>query len=125
MQLPDSDFSRLFDASPNPYLVLDRSLNIVAANRAYLAATQRELPDILGRWAWDAFPAEPEKVALAVASFEQVIRTKQPVTLPLLRFDIPRSPEDGGGFEERYWSITETPVLDATSIHTPAPSPTR
>ena len=32
---PELDYAGLFDASPNPYLVLDRKLNIVGANRAY------------------------------------------------------------------------------------------
>lgn len=31
--------------------------------------------------------------------------------MALLRFDVPRSAEEGGGFEKRYWSITHTPVL--------------
>ena len=84
------DFQRLFDASPNPYLVLDRDLNIATANKAYLAATQRELSDIVGRWAWEAFPTDPETERQAVASFERVIATKQPDVMALLRFDTPR-----------------------------------
>ena len=31
---PDLDYAGLFDASPNPYLVLDRRLHIAGANRA-------------------------------------------------------------------------------------------
>ena len=110
---PPLDFHALFDASPNPYLVLDRSLNIVGANRAYLASTKRELADIVGRWAWDAFPTDPDTLEKAVASFQRVIRTKQADTMALLRFDIPRPMGEGGGFEERYWSITHSPILDA------------
>ncbi|MHB8283561.1 MAG: PAS domain-containing hybrid sensor histidine kinase/response regulator [Caulobacteraceae bacterium] len=108
------DYAAIFDASPNPYLVLDRSLNIVGANHAYLVATGRELDDIVGRWAWDAFPTDPETLRQAIESFERVKRTKQPDTLPLFRFDIPRAEAEGGGFETRYWSITASPVLDAT-----------
>ncbi|QJE02615.1 PAS domain-containing protein [Massilia forsythiae] len=113
--MPPSDqaFHRLFDASPNPYLVLDRKLHIVTANRAYLASTQRELDDIVGRWAWDAFPTDPDTLRQAVASFERVIRTGQTDTMALLRFDIPRPQADGGGFERRYWTITHTPVFGA------------
>src|SRR3712207_3868086 len=33
---PELDYFGLFDASPNPYFVLDRGLHIVGANRAYL-----------------------------------------------------------------------------------------
>jgi len=105
--LPDS--LALFEASPNPYLVLDRQLNIVAANAAYLAATGRQLEDLVGRWAWDAFPTDPDTLKLSVESFERVFRTGQAETLPILRFDIPR-PE--GGHEKRYWSITHSPVFD-------------
>ena len=101
MDRPALDYAALFDGSPNPYLVLDRSLNIVGANRAYLNDTKRELADIVGRWAWDAFPTDPETLRQAVASFEKVIRTGQPDTMALLRFDIPRAEADGGGFEKR------------------------
>jgi CheY-like chemotaxis protein len=110
---PDLDYAGLFDASPNPYLVLDRALNIVGANRAYLDATKRDLAELVGRWAWDAFPTDPETLRQSVASFERVLRTDKPETMALLRFDIPRPEAEGGGFEERYWSIVHAPVLDA------------
>jgi len=109
----DSFFQGLFDASPNPYLVLDRDLNIASANRAYLESTKRTLDDIVGRWAWDAFPTDSDTLKQAIASFERVIRTKKPDTMALLRFDIPRPEADGGGFEVRYWSITHAPVIGA------------
>ena len=112
MDRPCLDYTGLFDVLPNPCLVLDRTLTIVGANRAYLAATKRELEDIVGRWAWDAFPTDPETLRQCAASFERVVRTGRPDTMALLRFDIPRPKADGGGFEERYWSITYTPVLD-------------
>ena len=41
-----SDLARFFDASTNPYLMLDRDLNIAAANQAYLASVNRTLPDV-------------------------------------------------------------------------------
>lgn len=106
------DYQGLFNASPNPYLVLDRSLNIVGANNAYLASTKRTLADLVGRWAWDAFPTDPDTLKQSVASFERVIHTRQPDTMALLRFDVPRPEPEGGGFEKRYWSITHTPVLN-------------
>ncbi len=109
MPFPDSLYQALFDASPNPYLVLDRRLHIVSANQAYLAATGRTLPDIAGRWAWDAFPTDPETQQQSVASFERVIATGVPDTMALLRFDLPGA----DGVEPRYWSITHTPVFDA------------
>jgi PAS domain S-box-containing protein len=106
-------FHALFDASPNFYLVLDRELHIVTANKAYLASTRRTLDEIVGRWAWDAFPTDPETLRQSIASFERVIRTGEPDTMALLRFDIPRPEADGGGFETRYWTITHSPVFGA------------
>ena len=79
------DVQRLFDASPNPYLVLDRDLNIATANKAYLASVKRELHDLVGRWAWEAFPTDPETERQAIAPFERVIATKQPMGERLLR----------------------------------------
>lgn len=113
MHLPGLDHAGLFDASPNPYLVLNRGLHIVGANRAYLASVKRELADLTGRWAWEAFPTDPETERQAIASFERVIATREPDTMALLRFDVPRPDVEGGGFEERWWSITHAPVLDA------------
>lgn len=106
------NYLALFDASPNPYLVLDRRLYIVGANQAYLASTKRTLEDIVGRWAWDAFPTDHHTLQQSVASFERVINTKKPDTMALLRFDVPRPEAEGGGFEKRYWSITHTPVIN-------------
>ncbi|WP_242122253.1 PAS domain-containing protein [Sphingomonas lacusdianchii] len=106
-----ADLATFFDASPNPYLVLDRDLNIATANKAYLASVRRELPDIVGRWAWDAFPTDEETLRQAVDSFQRVLRTRQADTMALLRFDVPRPASEGGGLEKRYWSITHTPVL--------------
>lgn len=105
------DFGALFDASPNPYLVLDRRLHIAGANKAYLNSVKRDLDDIVGRWAWDAFPADEETVRQAVASFERVIRTKRADTMSLLRFDVPAPEAEGGGLMERYWSISHVPVF--------------
>jgi len=107
--LADPVYRALFDASPNLYLVLDRQLHVVAANRAYLAATQRTLGDIVGRWAWDAFPTDPVTLKQSVASFERVIATGAPDTMALLRVDVAA----GAGADTRYWSITHTPVFDA------------
>ena len=49
-----ANYHRLFESLPNPYLVLDRRLHIITANRAYLEIVRLALPDIVGRWAWDA-----------------------------------------------------------------------
>ncbi|MEW7847407.1 ATP-binding protein [Massilia aurea] len=108
----ESLFRALFDASPNPYLILDRQLTIVGANPAYVAATGMALDAIVGRDAWDAFPADGRTRELTVDSIERVIRSKRSDTMALLRFDLPRPAAEGDGLEARYWSVTHAPVLD-------------
>ena len=111
MPLTKQSFHALFDASPNPYLVLDRQLNIVTANRAYLDSTGRNLAQMAGHPYWDAFPSDPETVKQMSASLERAIRSRQGDTMAVLRYDIP-CPASEGGFETRFWSITHTPVMD-------------
>lgn len=112
MDCPDLDYASLFRALPNPYLVLDRSAEIVEANGAYLAATRRELADVVGRCIWDVCPIDSATFQQAIVLFEAVKRTKKPHTLPLFRFDLPAPEAQGGGLETRYWSITFSPVID-------------
>ncbi len=45
------------------------------------------------------------------ASLERVLRTRQPDTMPVQKYDIP-GPD--GSFEEKYWSPKNLPVLSAT-----------
>lgn len=54
------DFKAVFDASPDAYMLLDRDLRFVAANRAYLRTASATLDDLLGREVFDAFPHDPE-----------------------------------------------------------------
>ena len=103
------DFGALFRASPNPYVVLDRSFAIVAMNAAYLAATGRTEAELSGRNMFDAFPSDPQSDSYQQlrTSLEDVLRTGEPDQLALIRYDIPLAE---GGIEERYWSATHTPL---------------
>lgn len=107
------DFAALFDASPNPYMVLDRDLRYVAANQAYLDVTARTREELLGVRVTDLFPhdpADPDNANkhLLVSSFERVLATGQPDVLPYIHYRIPVE----GVLEDRYWSATHTPILD-------------
>lgn len=48
------DFQAIFQAGPDPYLVVDRNFRIVAVADAYLKATMTRRQDILGRHISDA-----------------------------------------------------------------------
>jgi signal transduction histidine kinase/ActR/RegA family two-component response regulator len=113
----EPDFKALFEAAPGLYLVLDPELRIVAASEAYLAATMTRRDEIIGRGIFDVFPDNPDDpeatgVRNLSASLERVRTRRTPDTMAVQKYDIQRPPEEGGGFEERYWSPKNTPVLD-------------
>jgi len=113
------DFEALFDASPNPYMLLDPALTFVGVNAAYLRATGRTRDELIGRNIFEAFPGNPAdpddgSVRQLRASFERVLATKAPDTIALIRYAIPRDTPEGVVFDERYWSATHTPLLDET-----------
>jgi PAS domain S-box-containing protein len=114
---PASDFRALFEGSPNLYLVLDPDLKIVAVNDAYCQATMTNRKTILGRGIFEVFPDNPaDLTATGVsnlrASLERVLQFRRPDKMALQKYDIPRPASEGGGFEERYWSPLNSPVLD-------------
>jgi PAS domain S-box-containing protein len=111
------DFRALFEASPDLYLILDPTPRIVAVNDAYCRATMTVREQIVGRLLFDVFPDNPDDPAATgvsnlSASLEQVLTTRQPHTMALQRYDIARP--EGGAFEERFWSVVNRPVLDAS-----------
>src|SRR5579883_3572521 len=111
------DFRRLFEAAPGLYLVLTPELNIVAASDAYLRATMTVREDILYRHVFDVFPDNPNDpnatgTANLRASLDRVLRDKAPDTMAVQKYDVRKPAAGGGGFEERYWSPVNTPVLD-------------
>ncbi|MCY1035761.1 ATP-binding protein [Corallococcus sp. BB11-1] len=112
------DFRSLFEASPNPYLVLTPGLIIVAVTDAYLRTTQTRREAILGRHIFDVFPDNPEDpsasgVSNLRASLERVVKMGAPDAMAVQKYDIPRAGSVGDGFEVRYWSPLNSPVLGA------------
>lgn len=107
------DYSALFAATPAPYLILTTELVICEVNQAYLAATARSRDELLGQHIFDAFPDNPDNpdadgVRNLGASLRRVVATGKPDVLALLRYDVPTG---SGGFEERWWSPFNVPVL--------------
>ena len=113
------DFQVLFEAVPASYLVLTPRFDIIAVSDAYLRDTKTRRRDILGRGIFEVFPhnpADPDATGPRNlrASLERVLQTRAPDPMGVLKYDIPRPAAEGGGFEERYWSPVNTPVLDAS-----------
>lgn len=108
------DFRDIFDRIPSPYMLLDRDYRFVAANAAYLAAVQRRWEDLRGVNVFDAFPAEGESRERLEASLAQTRNAGEVNELPLIHYAIERPAHLGGGFEDRIWSATHTPIPDET-----------
>ena len=108
------DFRAIFSAVPGRYLILTPDLSIVAASDAYLHATLTQREEIIGRGLFEVFPDNPEEhgatgVSNLRASLERVLRSKRPDVMAVQKYDV-RRPD--GGFEEKYWSPLNTPVLN-------------
>jgi two-component sensor histidine kinase len=113
---PKVDLASAFDASPNPYMLLDLELRYVGMNQAYLDVTQRQRSELLGRHITEAFDAggDADNVAQLRASFDRVLATGQTDHIASLRYAIPvPDPSGGTRYEDRYWSCTHSPVRDA------------
>jgi PAS domain S-box-containing protein len=107
------DFQSLFRALPGSYLLLAPDGTVLDNSDEHVTVSLLPRDKAQGRNIFDAYPSAPESQRDLHASHEQVRRTLRPDTMPLLRYDLERPTELGGGIEERYWQITHYPLLDA------------
>ncbi len=113
------DFQALFQSTPGLYLVLAPDFTIKAVTDAYLHATMTNREDILGRGVFDVFPDNPnDPSATGVrnlrTSLQRVLQDKTSDAMAVQKYDIRKPESEGGGFEERYWSPVNSPVLGPT-----------
>jgi signal transduction histidine kinase/ActR/RegA family two-component response regulator len=110
------DFQILFESAPGLYLVLTPDFTIVAVSDAYLGATMTQRSEILGRGLFEVFPDNPDDpnatgVSNLRASLGRVVQYRSPDAMAVQKYDIRRPESEGGGFEERFWSPNNSPVL--------------
>ncbi|MEO7214485.1 ATP-binding protein [Mucilaginibacter sp.] len=128
---PDIGYQDIFKSSPAAILIVDIDApyyTILDANDAYCRATNTQRCDMVGTSVFGTFPGNPtdevsRNIEMTHFSFQQAIQTKQSHTMHNYRYDIPIRGTDE--FEERYWTTTNTPILDANGevryfIHSPA-----
>lgn len=113
--LTSTDLVAIVQGMPQPYLILDPDLVIVAASNAYLALADRTLDDIVGRSILEAFPENPDAAGTVEqgpleVSLRHVLATGKPHEMAVIQYDIP---QPGGGFLQKFW----------TPVHTPVPGP--
>jgi PAS domain S-box-containing protein len=129
-QILEEGYREIFKNSPAAMLIMDidaPSYTILDVNNAYLDSTNATREALVGRGVFAAFPANPtdeesKNIERTIYSFEQAINTKSPHTMSNYRYDIPL--RGTNEFEERYWTTTNTPVLDENGnvkyfIHSP------
>lgn len=117
---PVPDFAKLFDWAPGIYLVLlpdAPRFTMVAANKARLRATMTTLDQTMGKGLFDLFPDNPDDPNATGTrnlriSLNRVVETLKTDTMAVQKYDIQKPESEGGGFEERYWSPVNSPVLD-------------
>ncbi len=111
------DFKTIFESAPGLYLVLDKDFTIIAVSNSYLQSTMVTREQIIGKNIFEVFPDNPEDpsatgVSNLRASLNRVLKSKTNDTMAIQKYDIRRPREKGGGYEERYWSPVNLPVLD-------------
>lgn len=115
----DEHFRTLFESLPGMYVVLSpQDYRILEVSHAYLQATMRTIEDLRGKPLLEAFPDDPADAESDAthnlrASLDSVRQTGTAQIMAVQRYPIPRPSEQGGGFEERFWSPINSPVKDA------------
>ena len=116
----DPDFRVFFESAPGLYLVLLADcpkFTIVAVSDAYLRATMTKRAEILGKGLFDVFldnPDDPKATGVENlrASLLRVLGHQTPDVMSVQKYDVRRSEEADGGFEERFWRSVNSPMFD-------------
>lgn len=113
--LPEQ-YQRVFEALPGAFLLLlpDSDFTIAGVSDEYLKATLRQRDEIIGRPVFEVFPDNPDtpeanSTRNLSRSLQKVVATRQPDIMAIQRYDVRRP--DGEGFDVRYWSPINAPVL--------------
>jgi len=112
------DYQSFFENAPDLYLILDPNFVIAGLSNAYARATKIEKEKVLGKSIFEVFPDNPddpasEGVRNLKASLKRVLQTGHRDAMPVQKYDIRLPESEGGGFEARYWSPINTPILEA------------
>ena len=113
-----SDFRLIFEALPGAFLLLlpdAPRFTIVAVSDACAQAIAMPRDVLLGRTLFEFLPDDPAadgKQNLR-ASLTRALAQRTPDAMPLQMHKVRRLASDGDGFDERWWRVLNTPVIDA------------
>lgn len=110
------DFRAIVAGLPGLFVVMDKDLKIVEVSDAYNVATMTRRQNMLGKTMLEVFPDNPEDPTAdgehnLRTSLEHVLKSGLPDTMAVQKYDIRKPPEEGGGYEERYWTPINSPIL--------------
>ncbi|WP_422371033.1 HWE histidine kinase domain-containing protein [Hoeflea sp.] len=100
------DFAAIFEKSPAPTMALNRNLEFIAANPAYLEMVGKTVEDIMGRYIFDAFPETEERIEGLTSVFNQVFEGEEAEFV-----EVPFRVEKDGAIVEQYWTARHVPVI--------------
>lgn len=111
---------RIFDALPGVVLVVanDADYTMVAASDQRLRVTMTRRENVIGEPLFKIFDGGgasgpgAEGVGLLRTSLAEVARTGEPQQLKQVSYALRRPDEAGGGYENRYWDVINSPVFD-------------
>ncbi len=105
----DLDFEQLFTTLPAPCLVLDREMRIVTATDNYLSNVKRTLAELRGRYVFEAFPEDEERMTLFRDAFQRAL-DGEANTLVEVPFSIADTDLENGELRDVWWTCTHVPV---------------
>lgn len=111
------DYRSIIHGLPSLVVILDAELTIVDVSAAYTRATMTRREEMIGKPIFEVFPDNPgDSAADGVnnlhASLRRVLKSAAPDTMAVQRYDVRKPQEDGGDFEERYWTVINSPILN-------------
>ncbi|HSH17898.1 MAG TPA: ATP-binding protein [Candidatus Saccharimonadales bacterium] len=112
------DYQSFFRHLPGRYIAVlpdDPTFTIVAETEEHEQVALVKPGEIIGKPFFEAFPDTSKEykktgVSAIAESFRNVIRSRKPDTMPLIRYD---NKNEDGAFVTRYWRSTHHPIFDA------------
>ncbi|AHJ98559.1 PAS domain-containing protein [Hymenobacter swuensis] len=109
------DYQQLFHSLPDNFLLIapDADATILDNTDSHVAVSLKSREAAVGKPFFEAYPASDDASARTIQeSHEHVRQYREPHTMPLIRYDLERPAEQGGGLQELYWEATHYPILD-------------
>lgn len=116
--LPSSVYQAVFHSSPVGEYLLSPDAIILDVNDSFLQTACRTREELIGKQVFEVFPDNPDDtndtgVAALRKSLARVVASGKPDTLAVQRYPILMTQPDGSRkYEERYWSVVNTPIFD-------------